>query len=145
MEKPGYFTDGQSAPGDLYSSTARCEPKALKTTLAFPDTTGPFDRLALIFSYDHTLPLDCRETGKKTDAGITVRDISWAGLAQERILAYIVETARTGPEVGIVFGHAGPGDRSTFLDEARELAGSRAACLLVEAKWSDGPRFGRHA
>lgn len=110
----------------------------------FPRSTGPFDKLARIFTYDRELPLALRST-QKISGGIAVRDISWAGLAPERMRAYLVEPAGTGSVAGIVFVHPGPGDRSSFLDEARELVAMGAACLLIDAPWSDGAQFGRRA
>ena len=114
-------------------------------TIKFPQSTGSFDKLVRIFSYDRNLPLDLRKAGKKGTGGITINDISWAGLSEDRIKGYLVEPEGTGPVAGIVFVHPGPGDRSTFLDEARELAGMGAACLLIDAPWSDGARFGSRA
>jgi hypothetical protein len=109
----------------------------------FPHSTGSFDTLARIFSYDRTIPPDLRNAGQKSEGGITIHDISWTGLAQDRIKAFLVTPSGTGSVAGIVFVHPGPGDRSTFLGEARELAGMGAACLLIDAPWSDSAGFGR--
>ncbi|MEI7857634.1 MAG: hypothetical protein WCH85_09045 [Methanomicrobiales archaeon] len=110
----------------------------------FPHSTGSFDKLARIFSYDRNLPLDLR-TRKKSEGGITIHTLSWVGLSQDRIKGYLVEPEGKESVAGIVFVHPGPGDRSPFLDEARELAGMGAACLLIEPPWSDGARFGCRA
>jgi len=107
----------------------------------FPRSTASFNELARIFSYDRTLSLDARVAGKKDEDGITIHDISYAGFAQERIDAFLVEPLGERPRAGIVFVHPGPGNRSTFLDEAKQLAGRGASCLLVDAPWSDSARF----
>jgi len=98
-----------------------------------------------IFSYDPDRTLDLRDEGLKTEDGISIHDVSFAGLAQERIRAFLVEPKGEHPCAGILFVHPGPGDRSTFLEEAKELAGLGAACLLIDAPWADGAAFGRRA
>ena len=111
----------------------------------FPRSTAPLNELARIFSYNRALSLDVREAGKEVEDGITIHDISYAGFAQERIEAFLVEPLREDARAGIVFVHPGPGNRSTFLDEAKQLAGMGASCLLIDAPWSDGARFGSRA
>ena len=107
----------------------------------FPRSTVSFNELARIFSYDRALSLDVREASKEDEDGIIIHDISFAGFAQVRIQAFLVEPLGEGSRAGIVFVHPGPGNRSTFLDEAKQLAGGGVSCLLIDAPWSDGARF----
>ena len=111
----------------------------------FPRSTASFNELARIFSYDRALSPDIRKAAKKYEDGITILDISYAGFAQERIKAFLVEPLGEGTRAGIVFVHPGPGNRSTFLDEAKQLARRGASCLLIDAPWSDGARFANRA
>jgi len=107
----------------------------------FPRSTASFNELARIFSYNRAHSLDIRDEGEKVEDGIIIHDVSYAGFAQERIPAFLVEPLGEGTRAGIVFVHPGPGNRSTFLDEAKQLAGKGASCLLINAPRSDGSRF----
>jgi hypothetical protein len=77
-----------------------------------PRSTGSFDKFTQIFSYDHAKTPDLRKVSKKSEKGITTHDLSWAGIAQERIRAYLVEPSEPGSVAGIIFVHPGPGDRA---------------------------------
>ena len=111
----------------------------------FPRSTASWNELARIFAYDRTLSADVREAGIENEDGIIIHDISYAGFSQERIQAFLVEPPGGGPRAGIVFVHPGPENRSTFLDEAKHMARRGASCLLIDAPWSDGGRFGSRA
>lgn len=113
--------------------------------IKFPTSIAPLNERSRIFSYDSTLSLDVKEAAKKIENGIIIHDISYAGFAQDRIEAFLVEPQGVGTRAGIVFVHPGPGNRSTFLDEAKHLAGMGTCCLLIDAPWSDGARFGSRA
>lgn len=86
-----------------------------------------------MFSYDRKSSRDLVKYGIEYRNGISICDISFAGLAQERIKAYLVMPSGSGPFAGVVFLHPGLGSRSTFLDEALILAEKGAASLLIEA------------
>jgi len=98
-----------------------------------------------MFSYDRKSSPDLVKYGIEYRNGTSICDIRFAGLAQEKIKAYLVMPSGSGPFAGIVFLHPGPGSRSTFLDEALILAGKGASSLLIEAPWADGPAFGMRA
>jgi uncharacterized protein len=97
------------------------------------------------FSYNQKTPLNQEEAGLEYRNGISVHDISYAGLKGGRIRAYLVAPAGKGPFAGIIFLHPGPGSRSSFLDEAITLGKSGATCLLIDAPWANGPDFGKRA
>jgi uncharacterized protein len=101
------------------------------------DSARSFEDLKQIFSYDRNLPLDIRDTGSEDKDGVYIHDISYLSQADRRVNAYLALPSGTGPFAGIVFLHPGPGSRSTFLDEAVDLAGIGAASLLIDAPWSD--------
>lgn len=110
-----------------------------------PRPATSFDDLKSIFYYDQKLPLDIEEAGIEDKDGISIHDISYAGSEDRRVKAYLVMPPGMGPFAGIIFVHPGPGSRSTFLDEAAELAGMGAASLLIDAPWSDAAAFGKRA
>ena len=99
------------------------------------------------FSYNQTAPLNKEEedAGIECRDGISVHDISYAGIKGERIRAYLVVPPGIGPFAAVIFVHPGPGSRSSFLDEAITLAKADAACLLIDAPWANGPEFGKRA
>ncbi|MDD2754621.1 MAG: alpha/beta fold hydrolase [Methanothrix sp.] len=97
------------------------------------------------FSYNQNAPLNKEEAGRDYHSGTSVRDISYAGLKGERVRAYLVAPAGEGPFPGIIFVHPGPGNRSSFLDEAITLARTNAVCLLIDAPWAKGAEFGKRA
>jgi len=98
-----------------------------------------------MFSYDRKSSPDLVKYSIEYRNGISICDISFAGLAQERIKAYMVMPSGSGPFAAILFLHPGPGSRSTFLDDALILAEKGAASLFIEAPWADGPAFGMRA
>jgi len=97
------------------------------------------------FSYDQKAPLNREEVGIEYRNGISVHDISYAGLKGGRIRAYLVVPPGNGPFAGVIFVHPGPGSRSSFLDEAITLAKAKVTCLLIGAPWANGPEFGKRA
>ena len=97
------------------------------------------------FSYDQKAPLNREEVGIEYRNGISVHDISYAGLKGGRIRAYLVVPPGNGPFAGAIFVHPGPGSRSSFLDEAITLAKAKVTCLLIDAPWANGPEFGKRA
>lgn len=74
-----------------------------------------------------------------------MHDISYAGSKGGRIRAYLVAPAGEGTFPGIIFVHPGPGNRSSFLDEAITQARANAVCLLIDAPWAKGAEFGKRA
>ncbi len=110
-----------------------------------PSKVGSLGGSLRIFAYDQESPLNLEEAGVEHRNGLSIHDISYAGLADGRIRAYLVEPAGNGPFAGIVFVHPGPGSRSDFLEEAEILARAGAICLLIDAAWANGPEFGKRA
>lgn len=110
----------------------------------FPSPVGSFEDLIRIFEYDQKLPLNVEEMGIEYKNGVSIHDISYASLASERVSAYLVRPKGMGPFAGIIFIHPGPGDRSSFLDEALILANMGAVSLLINAPWAY-PDFGERA
>ncbi|MDD1750327.1 MAG: alpha/beta fold hydrolase [Methanothrix sp.] len=104
-----------------------------------------FSDLRETFSYNQKAPLHKEEAGIEYQNGISVHDISYAGLEGGRIKAYLVVPPGTGPFAAVIFVHPGPGSRSSFLEEAITLAKANAACLLIDAPWTNGPQFGKRA
>lgn len=109
-----------------------------------PPSVGSFKDLIGIFNYNRKSPLNVEEVGVEHRNGVSVHDISYASLAHGRVSAYMVRPSGDGPFAGIVFVHPGPGNRSSFLDEAITLAKMGAVSLLIDAPWAY-PEFGERA
>ena len=95
------------------------------------------------FGYRAGLPLDLQESGVEYQDGIAIHDVSYAGVASERVGAFLVTPSGHGKFPGVVFVHPTPGNRHTFLDEAVQLAHQGAVSLLIDAPWSRGEAWGR--
>lgn len=109
-----------------------------------PPSIGSFKDLISIFDYNKKSPLNVEESSVEHRNGVSVRDISYASLADGRVRAYLVMPSGNGPFAGIIFMHPGPGNRSSFLDEAITLAKMGAVSLLIDAPWAY-PEFGERA
>jgi cephalosporin-C deacetylase-like acetyl esterase len=109
-----------------------------------PPSVGSFKDLMRIFDYNRKSPLDVEESNVEHRNGVSIHDISYSGLADGRVSAYLVQPAGKGPFAGIIFVHPGPGNRSGFLDEATTLAEMGAVSLLIDAPWAY-PEFGERA
>jgi cephalosporin-C deacetylase-like acetyl esterase len=109
-----------------------------------PSSAGSFEDMMRIFEYDRGLPLNVEDEGVEYRDGISVHDLSYAGLAGKRISAYLVRPSSKDALAGLVFVHPAPGSRSSFLDEAATLARMGAASLLINAPWAYA-EFGEQA
>jgi pimeloyl-ACP methyl ester carboxylesterase len=99
--------------------------------------------LAGQFDYDPAQPLDFQQGDIDALEGVTVHDISYAGVASGRVEAFLVTPVGARKAPGVIFVHPAPGSRYTFLDEALQLAHHGAVSLLIDAPWSRGEAWGR--
>ena len=109
-----------------------------------PPSVGSFKDLIRILDYNRKSPLNVEESNVEHRNGVSVHDISYADIADGRVRAYLVMPPGNGPFAGIIFVHPGPGNRSSFLDEAIALAKMGAVSLLIDAPWAY-PEFGERA
>jgi pimeloyl-ACP methyl ester carboxylesterase len=109
-----------------------------------PPSVGSFKDLIRIFDYNRRSPLDVEESSVEQRNGVLVHDISYSGLANGRVRAYLVLPPGNGPFAGLIFVHPGPGNRSSFLEEAITLAKMGSVSLLIDAPWAY-PEFGERA
>jgi dienelactone hydrolase len=89
--------------------------------------------------YDHSAPLDVKETSVKKKGDVSVHDISYVSPKGGRVPAYLVVPEGKGPFAAVIWGHwywsnSPMRNRSEFLDEAIVLARSGVVSLLP-----DGP------
>lgn len=91
------------------------------------------NKLTSEFEYNFKLPLDVYEIGVKEQDGVKIHDISYSSLKGGRVTAYLVKPMNKGKFAGMIFLHPGPGNRSTFLDEAISFAKNGAVSLLIDA------------
>lgn len=96
----------------------------------------PIGELRQMFNYAQNLPLDIKEGGVEDKGGVSVRDISFASPKGGRVTAYLVVPAGKGKFAGVIFMHARPGSRTTFLHEALSLAKAGVVSLLIDAPFS---------
>jgi dienelactone hydrolase len=98
------------------------------------------------FTYDSSVVFDLKEESAKEQAGVTIRDVSYAAYTPQRgrIKAYLVQPRGKGPFAGVLFFHwygTPNGNRNQFLNEALSLAKQGAASLLIQGyfPWAVAP------
>ena len=96
----------------------------------------PIGELRQIFEYEQSAPLDVKEDGVEDKSGISVRSISYASPKGGRVTGYLILPSGKGKFAGLIFMHARPGSRDTFLNEALALAKVGAVSLLIDAPFS---------
>lgn len=89
-----------------------------------------------LFDYDATAPLDVREAGTEKRGDIRVVDLSYSSALGGRVPAYLVLPAGEGKHPAVLFLHPGQGNRSTFVDEAVDLAGRGIVSLTIGAPFT---------
>ena len=101
-----------------------------------PNSSESFYDLIKMFSYNKDLSLNIENKSIEHKNDIIIKDISYSGVSEKRIDAYLIKPSGEGPFPGIIFVHPAPGSRDTFLDEAINLAEIGAMSLLVDAPWA---------
>ena len=86
-----------------------------------------------LLDYDASAPLDVQEEGSEERGRARVVDLSYASPLGGRVPAFLVLPQKGEKLPAVVFVHPGQGDRSTFLEEAVELAGRGIVSLLIGA------------
>lgn len=86
-----------------------------------------------LFDYDAAAPLAVQETGTERRGDVRIVDLSYASPRGGRVPAYLILPPGEGKHPGVLFLHPGQGDRSTFVDEAVELAGRGIVSLTLSA------------
>jgi len=94
-------------------------------------------QLNTLFQYDQKRPLDLEEKVLSDETGMTVHDVSFAGGHNREVNAYLVLPVAKQPVPAVIFVHWGMGGRSQFLAEAKLLAQTGLAALLVSLPFAD--------
>lgn len=100
--------------------------------------TPRFEDLVRQFDYDNKSPLEVREIGRQSRAGVSIIDLSYASPRGGHVPAYLVVPEGRGPFAAVLFGHwmmdGSPfANRREFLEEAVVLARSGTVSLLIDA------------
>ncbi len=115
---------------------------ALIISVAMPvlAAADDFDSRIALFKYDNKADLRVKEVGVEKRGDVTVRDISFEGIAgKPHIKAYLVVPNGAGPFAGVLWVHwlgEEKSNRDQFLDEAVALAPKGIVSLLVDAMWA---------
>lgn len=75
-----------------------------------------------LFDYDASAPLDVKEAGTENRGEVRVVDLSYASPMGGMVPAYLILPPDEGKHPAVLFLHPGQGNRSTFVDEAVDLA-----------------------
>ena len=95
------------------------------------------------FDYDATRPLDIKETSRREDNGVLLRDITYAQISGGTNAATLVtpKTPAAAPAPAILFVHwygppAPTSNRTQFIPDATALARQGVTSLLIDTPWS---------
>ncbi|MEA2602920.1 MAG: hypothetical protein QOF89_3912 [Acidobacteriota bacterium] len=84
-----------------------------------------------LFDYDAKAPLEIQEAGTENRGTVRVVDLSYASPMGGRVPAYLILPPGEGKHPAVLFLHPGQGSRTTFVDEAVELARDRGFVSLT--------------
>jgi dienelactone hydrolase len=118
-------------PATPVSMNVALKPTALPVAAPISD-----ENLVHLFDYDQTAKVDMREAHVVATGDYLIHDISYESPKGGWVAAYLVTPPGAGPFAGIIFLHPGGGDRSWFLDEAKQLAKRGAISLLIDDNFS---------
>lgn len=98
------------------------------------------------FDYDRSRPFGIEIVNTEHSGPAEIRDITFVDAEGRRTAAYLVSPHKAGTGPGVLFVHwyepeSTDSNRSQFLPQAVELAGSGATSLLIETMWSDSKWF----
>jgi uncharacterized protein len=88
------------------------------------------------FAYDASKPLDLRVNQSSSEAGVTIRDVSFKGASGESIPAYLVVPRGKGPHPAVIYAHGSGGSRRDLLPSAVGLAERGVVALVLEMNYS---------
>ena len=98
---------------------------------------------ATLFEYDAKLPLTVKETSRREDNGVALRDIIYASLTGGTNAATLItpKTAPARPAPAILFVHwygppAPTSNRTQFIPDGIALARQGVTSLLIDTPWS---------
>jgi pimeloyl-ACP methyl ester carboxylesterase len=86
-----------------------------------------------LFDYDAAAPLNIKEAGTERRGEIRIVDLSYASPLGGTVPAYLILPPGEGKHPAVLFLHPGQGSRSTFVDEAVELAKRGIVGLTISA------------
>src|SRR5262245_33273099 len=96
-----------------------------------------------LFAYDTTRQLDVRETTRREDSGVLLRDITYATLTGGSNAATLITPKTPGaqPAPAILFVHwygppAPTSNRTQFVPDGIALARQGVTSLLIDTPWS---------
>ena len=96
-----------------------------------------------LFDYDSTRPLDVRETGRREEGGVVLRDITYATLSggtnAATLIAPKVPAPRPAPAILFVHWYGPPAptsNRTQFIPDGVALARQGVTSLLIDTPWS---------
>jgi len=92
-----------------------------------------FEKAGHLFDYDARAPLAVEEKGTEQRGDVRIVDLSYASPRGGRVPAYLILPPGEGRRPAVLFLHPGQGDRSTFVNEAVELAGKGIVSLTFSA------------
>ena len=85
------------------------------------------------FAYDQQAPLTLEILSDRVQNDAIVQDITYASPHGGKVSAFLILPLEEPPQVGLIFGHWGEGDRAEFVDEAIVLARLGFASLCLDA------------
>lgn len=86
-----------------------------------------------LFAYDTAAPLALTVVAEREQDGAQVQEVAFRSPLGGRVSATLIVPPGGPPQVGLIFGHWGQGDRGEFVDEAVVLARLGVGALCLDA------------
>ena len=103
---------------------------------------------ASLFDYEATLPREVKETSRREERGVLLREVTYAALKGGTNAATLIAPATPGtkPAPAILFVHwygppAPTSNRTQFIPDGIELARQGVTSLLIDTPWSEPTWF----
>ena len=116
---------------------------AIAALLAAPQPPPAQEGIARAFEYDRSIPIDVQESARRQEAGVLLREISYATLTRGRNAATLITPLKppgaAAPAILFVHWYGPPAptsNRTQFIPDAVGLAAAGVTSLLIDTPWS---------
>jgi fermentation-respiration switch protein FrsA (DUF1100 family) len=96
------------------------------------------------FLYDQKAPVAFTRLSERAQDEAIIQDVSYASPLGGKVSGYLIGSAKSKPQAGLIFGHWGEGNRDEFVDEAVILARLGFVSLCLDAPYRRPAEYEPH-